>query len=320
MPTPWQSRPNVTDWIIGLTGRVPDHSFGAVMLAVACVAVAMAVRTVFGWLGADLPFATYFPAVLVAGMLSGLRAALLVIIGSVVTVWWAFIHPHFEFGPLDTTQKLNFALFVFTSGCILVVTHLYQRALTRLRERERERELITQELDHRRKNTYAVLEAIVQKTLEDDPARANAIVGRLRSVKYTNDLISHSSAHTVFLRTLLQQEFAAFGENRLFAEGLDIELSPDTARNLALVFHELVTNAAKYGALSRPGGSVYLEWQTDESAVSLRWRERGGPLAAPPAQPGFGSKLVRQCLKSLSGEIVNTFAPDGLRCDITFHV
>jgi two-component sensor histidine kinase len=88
---------------------------------------------------------------------------------------------------------------------------------------------------------------------------------------------------------------------------------------LALAFHELVTNAAKHGALSKPGGRVLISWKAADGVVRLEWREEGGPLVRPPTAHGFGSRIVVQSLKSLGGSIAPTFAPDGLHCSITFR-
>jgi two-component sensor histidine kinase len=138
-------------------------------------------------------------------------------------------------------------------------------------------------------------------------------------VKYANDVLNQTSTHTIPLKTLLLDEFIPYGQERFHAKGPEVELAPDTARHLALVFHELVTNAAKHGALSRPGGQVLISWNNAEGEVSLEWKEQGGPVVRPPEKLGFGSRIVTQSLKALSGSITPTFAPDGLRCAITFR-
>ena len=131
-------------------------------------------------------------------------------------------------------------------------------------------------------------------------------------MKYANDLLNQTPAHTVLLKTLLLHEFVPYGEARFHAEGPEVELPPDTARHLALVFHELVTNAAKHGALSNPAGRVLLSWKKADRAVRLEWREEGGPVVRPPEKHRFGSRIVTQSLKSVSGSITPTFAPEGL--------
>ncbi len=309
----------VSSRLIQFIGRIPPYSLRAVVVGVLCFASALALHIVFRWLGGSLPFVTYFPAVLVAGLLAGPPAAIFVIVSSVATVWWAFIPPAYEFTPLAYTHQVDVLGFLLASACIVVVTELYRAAVRRLRQNERERELVMKELEHRGRNTYAVIDVIVQKTLEDEPERASVISGRIRAVKFANDLLNQASAHTVFLKTLLLHEFVPYGEAHFHAEGPEVELPPDTARHLALVFHELVTNAAKHGALSKPGGRVLISWKKVEGVVRLEWKEEGGPVVSPPKAHGFGSRIVTQSLKSVSGSIIRTFAPEGLHCAITFR-
>jgi two-component sensor histidine kinase len=280
----------------------------------------MLVRVVFSSLGASLPFASFFPAVLVAALVAGVPAALIVMLGAVVVGWWAFIPPAYEFHSLNSGQWADLSLFLFSSACIVVLAIWHRTTLDRLREYDSERDLLMKELEHRGRNTYAVIEAIVYKTLEDDHARADAIAGRIRAVKYTNDLISQSRTHSVSLENLLLHEFAAYGTERFDPSGPEVVLSPDAARQLVLVFHEMVTNAAKHGALSKPEGRVRVSWKIDGGTVVLEWKEHGGPPVSPPQRYNFGSRLVTQCLKTLSGESVPTFAPEGLHCVITFGV
>jgi two-component sensor histidine kinase len=218
-----------------------------------------------------------------AGFLAGVPAALLVAVGSMLTVWWAFMPPRYEFFPVTRAEQLDIVLFLLASGCIVVFTAMYRTALSQLRKNERERELVMKELEHRGRTTYAVIDVIVQKTLEDEPERASIISGRIRAVKYANDLLNQTPAHTVLLKTLLLHEFVPYGEARFHAEGPEVELPPDTARHLALVFHELVTNAAKHGALSNPAGRVLLSWKKADRAVRLEWRVEGGPVVRPPS-------------------------------------
>lgn len=177
--------------------------------------------------------------------------------------------PRFSFFPLAVNQQLDMAAFLLSSGYILAVSECYRAALRQVRRHEQERELIVKELAHRGRNTYAKIDAIIQKTFQDQPERANTASGRIRAVKYANDLINETVARTVLLKTLLLHEFVPYGEARFYADGPDVELSSDTARHLVLAFHELVTNAVKYGALSKPGGRVLISWKHVENVVCL---------------------------------------------------
>jgi two-component sensor histidine kinase len=298
---------------------IPPYSIRAIGVAALCFACAFAVQMTFRSAGGSLMFATYYPAILAAGLLAGLPAGIAVTVAALLTVWWAMLPPQFAFFPLDFQHLLNIGMYLLSSGCILALTGYYRAALRQLQKRDQERELLMNELEHRGRNTYAVIDAIIQKTFEDQPERASVASGRIRAVKYANDLLSQTSTHTVLLKTLLLHEFVPYGEGRFHAEGPDIELPPDTARHLALVVHELVTNAAKHGALSNPGGRVLLSWKNMGGLVSLEWREEGGPVVSPLKKHGFGSRIVTQSLKSVSGSITPDFAPEGLHCAITFR-
>ncbi len=299
-------------------GAVPP-AIRPIGVGVLCFASALLVQIVLRVAGVSLLFPTYFPAILIAGLLEGLASGLIVVVLSLVAVRWAFTLPPFVFFPVALEQLENFGAYLLSSGCILFVTELYRKRMRELLSRGRERELLVKELEHRGKNTYAVIDVIVRKTLEDEPERANILSGRIRAVKFANDLLNHNASQTVLLKTLLLHEFIPYGDTRFHVEGSDIELSADAGRRLALVFHELVTNAAKYGALSAPGGRVLIAWTNKDGPVKLDWSEEGGPLVQPPMREGFGSRIVGESLKSLSGSFAPTYAPAGLRCTMTFR-
>jgi|HubBroStandDraft_6_1064221.scaffolds.fasta_scaffold75431_4 two-component sensor histidine kinase len=301
-----------------LLERIRPYSFSALLLAIACLAAATLLRLGFGWLGVSLPFGTFYPAVLIASLLAGAPAGIGVMLGAILIAWWAFIPPYYEFTSLNPTLIANFTLFVFSSGCIVALATFHRDVFQRLRERDRERDLLLREMEHRGRNTYAVVEAIVRNTLVNDRASADAIAGRVHAVSSANDLVNQSNTKTVQLKALLALEFGPNAEARLRTAGPDIEVSPDAARNLGLVFHELVTNAMKHGALSSPNGRVVVQWRAEGGTVHLGWKEENGPPVAQPQRQGFGTVIVTQSLKSLGGDIVFAFDTAGLRCDLTF--
>src|SRR5262249_51099043 len=202
--------------------------------------------------------------------------------------------------------------------------HLCRVVLQRFRRSELNNRVLAKELEHRGRNLFSVLEVIVQKTLADNPERANSIIGRLKSVRYSNELLM-GKPQSISIRDLLQQEFAAYGRNRLHMRGPAFDIEPDKARHLILLFHELATNAAKYGALSCPNGQVFVDWQGERGGINdtnilLTWREHGGPVVSPPNKGGFDNQLIDTCVKSLSGNKQEQFAPDGYTCTLTFKV
>jgi two-component sensor histidine kinase len=116
-------------------------------------------------------------------------------------------------------------------------------------------------------------------------------------------------------------EFRPYDAERYKLDGPDVGLAPAEALALGLLFHELATNAAKYGALSDAAGCVSVSWSLAESdagpCLALEWVEQGGPPVTPPSRRGFGSRLIERSLKGeLKGEAHLDFAPDGLRCRV----
>jgi two-component sensor histidine kinase len=182
--------------------------------------------------------------------------------------------------------------------------------LLRLRQRERANKLLTKELEHRSNNTFSIVEAIVQKTLAHDPQNRKSIIGRFRSVRHANDLLVGKKSEPVTIKALLMQEFAPFGEDRLVTSGPEFEVEPEDARHIILLFHELATNAAKYGSLSQSNGRVFVNWDWNGTASAIKWKEVGGPAIVAPTAMGFGTELIRACVQALSGTIDKKFAPD----------
>jgi two-component sensor histidine kinase len=308
-----------TDLRTRFVERIRPYSWTALFTVIACLAVAWLLRIVIFELGINALFPTFYPAVLLTALVAGTPAGIATILGAILIAWWAFIPPIYAFSPLSGEQIGNLVLFAASSGCLVVMSHLYRDVMIRLRRRDRERELLIQEMQHRGRNTYAVVESIVRTTLVNDRASADAIAGRVRAVSSANDLVNQSDEKMVPLPALLSLEFAPNPETRLRTSGPPVEVSSDAARKLGLVFHELVTNAMKHGALANPDGRVVVDWRAEGRTVHLIWREQNGPMVSPPQRTGFGTMIVTESLKSLSGGTTFTFDPGGLRCEMSFN-
>jgi two-component sensor histidine kinase len=319
--TEQQNKPDVLDWLARVSERIRPYSAAAFGIAFAAVAVATLLRFAAGWASTDLRFAIYLPALLATGLLAGTLAAICAAIASFLIIFWAFMPPHFEFKWLSETGQINILLDAIPFFITVYFAHLCRVILQRLRRSELNNRVLAKELEHRGRNLFSVLEVIVQKTLADNPERANTILGRFKSVRYSNELLT-GKPQSLGIRELLQQEFAAYGRNRLHMRGPAFDIEPDKARHLVLLFHELVTNAVKYGSLSCPNGQVFVDWQVegDGNNIQLTWREHGGPAVSPPTKQGFGSQLIDICIKSLSGSKQEEFAPDGYSCTLTFKL
>ncbi len=180
---------------------------------------------------------------------------------------------------------------------------------------ERQR-LLLDELNHRVKNTLATVQAIAQQTLrgaEDPAAFAQAFESRLLALSQTHNALTDSQWAGAGLRQILGQELGPYGAERVAMEGPDVHLPARVALALGMVFHELATNAAKYGALST-AGRLLLTWSvTDDDSLAFEWRETGGPPAVGPKRRGFGSRLIERSIAiELRGHIAADYEKDGL--------
>ncbi len=183
------------------------------------------------------------------------------------------------------------------------------------------------ELDHRVKNTLALVNSIVAHTLDGrSPEQfAAAVQGRLKALGDAHRLLSQSHWQGADLASILREQLVPFRGRRLrnvMLEGPEVRLESGAALTLSMVVHELATNAAKYGALSVPEGALEVAWRLEDSAtpsLSLEWRENGGPPVQAPERRGFGSTLIERAVSyELGGSARIEYAAKGARCRIEF--
>ena len=182
---------------------------------------------------------------------------------------------------------------------------------------DRRQRLMIDELNHRVKNTLATVQSIAMQTARSnsEPDRfAESFQARLLALSHTHDLLTRSHWEGAELHDVLAHETEAHGAHRVLLNGPVVELRPAAALALGMIFHELATNAAKYGALSSPGGRVTVDWtRLDDDALRIVWTEMGGPPTAPPERKGFGSRLIERSVRhDLGGRIEADFRPEGL--------
>ena len=190
------------------------------------------------------------------------------------------------------------------------------------KQAEERQKLLTEELDHRVKNVLATVQSMALRTLgRGDPA--NALTGRIAALAQTHAAPSQGAWQGVELSQLLAnllEAYRAGAGDRLAMSGPPVNLEPRAAQSLALAVNELATNAAKYGALSTPGGRVKLRWLVEggeRPTLRLLWRESGGPPVAAPQRKGFGTSLIERSLAyELDAEVTLAFEPEGLRCEM----
>jgi two-component sensor histidine kinase len=318
---PDRSASYLLDRLVEFIGGIRPWSAEALAIAATCVVASTLVRILVGWTPTDLLFAVYLPAILGAGLLAGVPAAVGVTAISLLITLWAFVPPYFQFKWPNHTSGAALLIYLLSSLLTICFAHYCRAVLHRLNQRDLANQLTVKELNHRRRNLFSMIQLIVKRSLRDHPELADNILCHVGSVLRANELLADKTDRPVTMKSLLLQEFAAYGEDRLDAHGPELSLQPETARHLLLIFHELVTNAAKYGALSLPNGRVWVEWRWNGSRrLALTWKERGGPVATPPNKDGFGSQLIGECIIALSGSILPNYSPVGYSCSMTLRL
>lgn len=299
-------------------GRRAELGFaGSIGLAIVCVAFAAVVRELMASLGSTLPFATFFPAVLASALFGGTLAGLFSIFLSVVVVWCDLGERFLAFAPLNSAQMANFGLFAASSLFVVWLAVTHRKMGIELERKQKERALLVGEIEHRGKNTLAVMASLINQTVSDQN-EAHKLLNRLRVVADTNDLHDgdpHASALRSLLVALLQNDY---GSERILLNGPDVELNSDQARALRMVFHEMATNALKYGALSEPAGRIKVNWTSEGRKIVIVWCEMDGPKASAPSKYNFGSKLITASLKQMNAEFEPTFEETGYCYRIAF--
>lgn len=197
----------------------------------------------------------------------------------------------------------------------------------RLREELDHQALLAREMDHRVKNLFAITDGMIRMTARaaSSPQElAQALSGRVSALARAHALVERrterGASGTVRLDDLVAAVLQAHSAGTT-AEGPEVVLGSRAGSGLALALHELATNSAKYGALSRPDGQLAIRWRDAGEHLRLDWRETGGPpVAGPPQTAGFGSKLVRRTIEGqLSGTIVFDWAPEGLTLEMALR-
>jgi len=284
----------------------------SIALCIVCVVVAALARVLLGVLGPTLPFATFFPAVLISALFGGVFAGLLAIVLSIFTVWWVFAEPAFSFAMPDRVHLANFILFGLSGLLVVALALVHRQLLFAVAAKERERQLLVGEIEHRSKNVLAVTASLIRQTVKD-AALADTLIRRVCAVADTRGLMEESGTDAVSLRALLDAGVAQpHGIERIALGGEDVDLSARQARALQLVVHELGTNALKYGALSQPGGHIAIDWRIDEDGrIAIDWRELDGPKVAAPASHNFGSRLILATLQQINAELTPSFPEAG---------
>jgi PAS domain S-box-containing protein len=192
--------------------------------------------------------------------------------------------------------------------------------ITERKRAEERQSLLTREVDHRAKNALTLAQSIVRLTRADDvKTYVDAVEGRINALARVHTILSLSSWQGAEIGRLIAEEVAPYSAGgQIRASGSEVQLQPATAQTLALALHELVTNSAKYGALSTLSGQLSITWNAESDVLALTWMETGGPRVRAPTSKGFGTRsLIASIESQLGGTALFDWRDEGLVCRLS---
>ncbi|RFC67867.1 MULTISPECIES: sensor histidine kinase [Mesorhizobium] len=199
--------------------------------------------------------------------------------------------------------------------------------ITERKRGEQQRQLLVNELNHRVKNTLAVVQAVASQTLRNSPSvkeAQEALSMRLIALAKAHDILTHENWSGADLHQLLERTMTAQVQpDRFTLRGGPVRIAPNLALSLALGIHELTTNAIKYGAFSNDKGTVSVSWNLapTDNRLSIVWQEKGGPTVSQPSRKGFGTRMIQRVLDSdPTGEVRFDFVETGLVCSFGINL
>jgi PAS domain S-box-containing protein len=235
-----------------------------------------------------------------------------------------FIRPDGQEVWLEETSRAEFD----AAGRFVMLKGL-TRDITERRRAEERQDMLIAEFDHRVKNILARVAVVAMYTRQGSRSMDEFIQtldGRIQSMATAHSLLSQSRWNGAGLADLVRHQLAPYAtEANMTVTGPDVMLTAAATQAVAMVLHELVTNAAKYGALSSPNGRISVHWDPADGAetatLAIAWRETGGPPIAASVQSGYGTSLIRDLIPhELGGTVDLVLAPDGVHCTIVIPI
>ena len=198
------------------------------------------------------------------------------------------------------------------------------RDITEQKRSQEQIATLAREAEHRSKNMLANVQAAVNLSHADSSqGLKEAIEGRIQALANVHSLFIESRWIGADLSKIAAQELAPYSEmdeTRAHVDGPSVLLEPNAAQAIAMTLHELATNAAKYGSLSKPKGRIDLKWvHKPDGRLILQWIEVGGPAVQMPTRQGFGSRVIKKLIEQLKGNTRFDWRPEGLVCEITLQ-
>jgi two-component sensor histidine kinase len=325
----WSGFKRFLDWLIREMARLidefrrgwqgiaqPSPSF-VLGFAAGCLALSTAARWGLSLIRPDVFFTPYIPAVFFATAFGGFP------VGIATALAGGALGMTVNFG--DSTADLaRLALAaIYFAICILMIWGVQhyrqvagqQRQISRrLIEEEKYRKLVVDELQHRLKNKLSTIHAVLRQVLQEQPAIWASIDQRIRALSATDDLIAKVDGSGCDIKDLLLSELGPYGHVRFTLNGDPLFLPAKLAVSLALMFHELATNAGKYGAFSSARGLLQVSWTVSDSRLTIVWDETEGPAVGAIGQAGFGTRLLKSALLPFDGKTEIAFLRTGVHC------
>ena len=301
----------------------PSLAF-SVGFSIACLSLSTAARWVLAAMRPDVFFTPYFPTVFFVTALCGYRA------GIVTAIAGGGLGIVMNFGDAPGTLFPRLVLLViFSIVCGLMIWGIehYRSVVARQREiakrlihEEEYRKLVVDELQHRLKNKLSTVHAVLHQVLQNQPQVWARIDDRVRALSATDELITKLDGSGCDIKDLLLSELGPYGHVRFTLNGDRLFLPGKLAVSLALIFHELATNAGKYGAFSSARGVLQVSWSIAGDRLNITWDETEGPPIGEVGEAGFGSKLLASALRAFDGKTEINFLKSGLHCTMQCRV
>jgi two-component sensor histidine kinase len=304
----------------GISQPSPLFSMG---FAVVCLALATVARWGLAQIRPDVFFTPYFPAVFFATAVGGSRIG----IGAAIASGMLGVIINFSGALADSARFALLLIFWAVCGLTIWGVEHYrtivaqQREISkRLIEEEEYRKLLVNELQHRLKNKTSTIHAVLHQVLQDQPQIWDSIDHRIRALSATDDLIARVDSSGCDIKDLLRSELGPYGHVRFNLNGDPLFLPAKLAVSLALIFHELATNAGKYGAFSSPRGLLQVSWSMSDDRLNVTWDETEGPSIEAVGPAGFGTKLLQSALRAFDGKTEISFLKTGVHCTMQCHI
>jgi two-component sensor histidine kinase len=307
----------------GWQGTSQPSALFSIGFAVSCLVLATVARWCLSLIRPDVFFTPYIPAVFFATAFGGYR------IGVVTALAGGALGVSLNFNDASADAARLALLVIFLVVCGLTIWGIehyrsiasQQRQISkRLIQEEDYRKLVVEEFQHRLKNKSSSIHAVLHLVLQDQPKIWDSIDQRIRALSATDDLIARVDGSGCDIKDLLISELGPYGHVRFTLNGGPLFLPAKLAVSLALIFHELATNAGKYGAFSSARGMLQVSWSVTDDRLNVIWDETEGPPVGPIGEAGFGTKLLKSALRPFDGKTEIAFLKTGVHCTMQCRV